>query len=350
VDRLRERLKEFNAGSMLVTNMTNVRYLTGFTGSSGQAVVTPTETIFITDSRYAIQASDEAAGWDQRIFSAPTKGMDFLKDTLASARVTELAFESEYVTVSTYDQWKDKLAAIDLKPIASPVDKLRMIKDEGEIDAIRRACALTDACLHHVLPKVQANVTEMDLALEMDFYFRRQGAEPGFGTHVVSGARSAMPHGMPSDKRIENGDFVTFDFGARVDGYNADMTRTIVVGEASDRHREIYEAVLEALEVSKAAIRPGVMGPEIDKLSRDTLAKRNLAQYFGHGLGHGLGLNVHDGGDFRQDMKLEAGMVMTVEPGVYIEGFGGCRIEDDVVIRDGGVEVLNTFPRELMIV
>jgi Xaa-Pro aminopeptidase len=352
IEKLRKELATRELESALVTQMVNVRYLTGFSGSFGQAIVTPTQNVLVTDSRYTIQAGEQCKGWDVRSFQSPVKGIDFLKDTIAELGVGALAFEADFVTYDAWERWRGALNGVELKPVTNLVNKLRQVKDEDEIAALARACALTDACFSHILPKVQENVTEGDIALEIEFYFRRQGADIAFSSIVVSGERSARPHGTPSEKRLQRGDFVTMDFGGKLDGYSGDITRTVVIGEASEQHRHIYHAVLEAQMAAIEALAVGKPGAQIDQLSRDVLARHGLAQYFGHGLGHGLGLEVHDGLLLSQasDTVLEPGMVLTVEPGVYIEGFGGCRIEDDVVMRDSGPELLTKSDKSLMVV
>jgi Xaa-Pro aminopeptidase len=214
---------------------------------------------------------------------------------------------------------------------------------------MRAACALADACYTHVLRMIQTGVTEYDVALDIEFYFRRSGAELAFSPIVVSGERSARPHGVPSEKKLEKGDFVTMDFGAKLDGYCSDLTRTVVVGEASDRHKEVYEAVLAAQLAAIEGIRPGMQTKDVDAIARDILAEKGLAEYFGHGLGHGLGSVVHDVGRMGPTATdvVEVGQVWTMEPGVYIPGFGGVRIEDDVMCTKSGPEVLSQeVPKE----
>jgi Xaa-Pro aminopeptidase len=198
---------------------------------------------------------------------------------------------------------------------------------------------------------IQPGVSEIDICLDLEFFIRRQGADIAFPSIVVSGNRSARPHGKPSEKKLEVGDFVTMDFGARVKGYNSDITRTVVVGEATQRHRDVYDAVLETQLGAIDAIRSGAMAKDVDAGSRACLGKYDLAKYFGHGLGHGLGLIVHDGGRLSasSDNVIAPGQIWTIEPGVYIEGFGGVRIEDDVLITEDGVEVLTHSPKEMMI-
>jgi Xaa-Pro aminopeptidase len=225
------------------------------------------------------------------------------------------------------------------------------VKDAGELAVIREAVALADQTFTHILPHLKPGVAERDIAIEIEYFMKRAGAEgEAFGTIVASGARSAMPHGRASTKLLEAGDFVTMDFGARWNGYHSDLTRTVVLGKASDRQREIYAIVREAQETGLRAIRAGVTGKDADAAARKVIEDRGYGDHFGHGLGHGLGRSVHDGGSLspRSDTTLAAGMVMTVEPGVYIEGWGGVRIEDDVVVTETGCEVLTRSTKELL--
>ncbi|GMV37990.1 MAG: aminopeptidase [Fimbriimonadales bacterium] len=351
VQRLRDELRSRDLEAALITDTLNVRYLTGFTGSFAQVIVGPTRAAIITDSRYAIQVREECPAWDARTFASPVRGIDFLRDTLNDLGLRRIAFEADTVTYAEWQRWQESLEDIDLVPAPNLMERLRMVKDETELDSIRQACGMTEACFEYVRPLIQVGVAEMDLALEIDFYFRRQGAVSAFDVIAVSGERSARPHGKPSERKLQVGDFLTLDFGARVGGYCADITRTVVVGEASERHRTIYQAVLDAQRSAIEAMRPGRTGHEIDQVARDALAKYDLAQFFGHGLGHGLGLMVHDFGRLGQksDTVLEPNMVLTVEPGVYIEGFGGCRIEDDVLITEYGAEKLTDAGTEMLV-
>jgi len=351
VQRLRNELASRDLEAALITDTLNVRYLTGFTGSFAQVVVGPTQAAIITDSRYAIQVREECPAWDPRTFASPVRGIDFLRDTLTELGLCRVAFEADTVTYAEWQRWKEALNGIELAPASNLMDKLRMVKDASELDAIRQACGMTEACFEYVRPLIQVGVAEMDLALEIDFYFRRQGAVSAFDVIAVSGERSARPHGKPSERKLQAGDFLTLDFGAKVDGYCADITRTVVVGQASDRHRNIHQAVLDAQRSAIEAMRPGKTGHEIDQIAREALAKYDMAQFFGHGLGHGLGLLVHDFGRLGQKSEtvLEPNMVLTVEPGVYIEGFGGCRIEDDVLITETGAEKLTDAGTQLLV-
>jgi Xaa-Pro aminopeptidase len=265
--------------------------------------------------------------------------------------ITEVGFESATVQYQTFLDWGAAFAGVKLTPVKGLLEPLRMVKTPNEIEAIRKACALTDACFDHVLRLIQPGVAEYDIMLEIEFYFRRNGAGLAFAPIVVSGPNSARPHGTATERQLQRGDFVTMDFGAKLNGYCADLTRTVVVEEASPRHREIYDQVLKANVECINAIKPGVSCRDVDQLARTILDEKDLGQYFGHGLGHGLGRDVHDIGGLnsRSTDVIAPGQVWTVEPGVYIEGFGGVRIEDDVVVTETGTEVLNHSDKGLLI-
>jgi Xaa-Pro aminopeptidase len=349
--RVREALKERSIPAMLVSEMGNIEWLTGFTGSFAYVALTETDGVFITDSRYTEQAGEQVKGLPVVSFASPTDRVEFLRENLEKLGVTRLGFEATYVTYAIYEKMKDKLTGVELVSVDDLFTELRMVKTAGEVAKIRTACEMTDACFDHVRKFIQTGVSEHEISLEIEFFFRRQGADVAFTPIVVSGVRSSRPHGRASEKKLEKGDFLTLDFGAKVDGYNADMTRTVVVGEATDRHREMYAAVLEAQLAGIAAIKPGVAARDVDGAARGVLRNHGLAEYFGHGLGHGLGKAVHDGGALNPSSTntIAEGQVWTVEPGAYIPGFGGVRIEDDVVVTKSGCEMLNRSPKELLV-
>jgi Xaa-Pro aminopeptidase len=350
MQRLREAMGEAGFSALLVSDPTNVRWLTGFTGSYARVIVAAEDAVFVTDSRYTIQAQEQVREIRTESFASPTDGDVFTGEQARSLGVGKLAFESASTTYGTWQKWTEKFG-VELEPAPDLISKLRMIKSVEEIEKIRRACALADACFEHVTRMIQPGVTEYDLALEIEFYMRRQGASIAFPSIVVSGERSARPHGVPSEKALAPGDFVTMDFGANLDGYNSDITRTVVVAEASPRHKEVYETVLEAQMEALHAIRPGRPAKEVDAVARDILGTRDLAKYFGHGLGHGLGLLVHDGGRLSTTSEdiIQVGQVWTVEPGVYLPDFGGVRIEDDVAVTENGIEILTHSTKELLV-
>jgi Xaa-Pro aminopeptidase len=350
LQRLRNSLEESDHSVMLITAPASVRWLTGFTGSFGAALILPNEGCFLTDSRYTVQAAEQVADLPTRAFRSPQKFEEFLRDTVAEFGIRQLAFDQNQVTVGTLEKWRGALSGVELVPANDPIEQLREIKSADEIERIRVACQLTDDALGVLLDKTRSGVREVELLWSLEDFLRPHGAALAFDPIIVSGPRTARPHGEPSDRAIERGDFVTFDIGARLDGYCSDITRTVVVGPASDRQREIYEHLLKAQVACVEAMRPGAKGKTVDSLARTILDEKDLAQYFGHGLGHGLGALVHDSGRLSQtvDHDIRTGQVWTIEPGVYIEGFGGIRIEDDIVITESGNEVLTCFPKDLI--
>lgn len=352
ITKVREKMEKTGLPALLVSNVENAGWLTGFSGSSANVVVTPKDALFITDSRYTIQARDEVADIPVETFASPVEMSEFVAQQLKKMGVNKIGFEANNTTVEQYEKLKGKFAGIELVPAADMFTDLRLVKAPDEIAKIKGACKLADKCFEHVLRMIQPGVSEWDIGLEIEFYFRRNMADIAFSPIVASGWRSALPHGRASvDKKLEAGDFVTLDFGAKLDGYNSDITRTMVLAPVSDRHKFVYERVLAAQQAALDIMKPGVLAHDVDAAARDLLAKDDLAKYFGHGLGHGLGRSVHDGGRLGTNSKtvLEPGQVWTVEPGVYIEGFGGVRIEDDVVVSEKGIEIITHSPKELLV-
>lgn len=336
---------------LLVTNTGNLFYLTGFTGSFGALLLTPDAERFLTGGIYATQASHEVSDIPVVVNPTLTEFSETVAEVAHAWGVRTLGIESG-VSVAWLQGMRKPMrkVGIRLKPIGAPVEKLRRVKDADEIARLRTAAHLADATFEHIQRLFQPEVVEWDIAMEIDFYIRRQGAYPAFDTIVVSGERSALPHGKPSERHLQKGDFVTVDFGARLDGYCSDLTRTVVIGSASPEHRRLYTAVLDALNRALDAMRPGVKGKQIDAIARQTIDSYGLGDYFVHSLGHSLGIAVHDGAglSYREKQPLEAGMVLTVEPGVYVPDFGGVRIEQDVLITDDGCELLTHAPVELL--
>ncbi|MCB0825849.1 MAG: aminopeptidase P family protein [Armatimonadetes bacterium] len=351
VKRLRNAMSTKGVDAILVTDMTNIRWLSGFTGSSAVCLVTAKDAIFITDSRYTIQAGQQVSEMDVKSFGSPKTLDEFITDEAKACGVSELHFESS-VTFSTYEARKNAMPDITWKPAPELIRELRMIKTPDEITKIKDACKLADALMEHIQRMLKIGVSEYDICLDIEFFYRRNGAQLAFDPIVVSGPNSARPHGVPGERKLQAGDFLTIDCGANLNGYNSDITRSFVVGEPTPRHEEVYNQVLKAEVECCKALQVGKTGVEIDALARQILDEKDLAQYFGHGLGHGLGLNVHDPGGLspRSKETMAPGMVFTVEPGVYIEGFGGVRIEDDVLVTENGPEILTHFPKELTVV
>lgn len=351
LSRLQEAVAARGLEAFLVSEIANVRWASGFSGSAGWVLLKGNDAVFLTDSRYTIQAGEEVRGMPVFTFANPVTSVQFLKEHVGKMGIGKLGFESETVTYATFEDWSKAWSGVELVPAKNLVSPLRMVKSAEEVEGIRRACKLADACFEHVCRMIQPGISEYDIALDIEFFFRRQGAQLAFEPIVVSGERSARPHGHASEKKLEVGDFVTLDFGAQVDGLCSDMTRTVVVGEATDRHREVYNQVLKAETSCIEMMKAGLEAKAVDAHARKVLDEKGLAQYFGHGLGHGLGSVVHDSGRMSptSDDVLAKGQVWTVEPGVYIEGFGGVRIEDDVLVTENGVEVLTHSPKELLV-
>ena len=349
VKRLQEKLTKYNIDGLLVTNMFNVRYLANFTGSTGLVVVTKENAYFVTDFRYTEQAAAEAKGFE--IIKNEGSIFEEVAKIVKNNAIEKLGFEQENVTYATFNQIND-LIPCELVPVTGLVEKLREVKTDDEIALIKEAINITEKAYDYILGFVKPGVTEIEVANELDFYMRKEGAQSvSFDTIVASGLRSAMPHGVASEKVIEEGDMVTIDFGCYYNGYVSDMTRTFAVGDPGDELKEIYEIVYQANKKVNESAKAGMTGAELDAIARDYIAEHGYGPQFGHTLGHGIGLEVHEGPSlsFRNEEKLVVNNIVTNEPGIYVQGLGGVRIEDDLVIKENGVEVLMTTPKELII-
>ncbi|CAM4310578.1 M24 family metallopeptidase [Saccharibacillus endophyticus] len=346
VNKLREAMALQGVSAMFVASDINRRYLTGFTGSAGYVLITENESYLLTDFRYMTQAPEQAK--DFKVVEHAPKVMETVKGLLGSS--AKLGFEQEHVTFATYQSYKEALAGVELVPVSGLVEGLRIFKDEGELAIMREAAVLADRTFSHILTKIRPGVTERELDLQMEMFMRENGAtSSSFDTIVASGERSALPHGVASSRVLQGNEFITFDFGALLNGYCSDVTRTVVLGEASDRHREVYGIVLEAQLNALDKIRPGMTGREADALTRDIISSYGYGDHYGHSTGHGLGMEVHESPRLSKlsDDILKPGMVVTVEPGIYIPGFGGVRIEDDIVITETGIEIITSSTKEL---
>lgn len=349
VKRIRERLLAKGAEVFLCTNPVNRRYLTGFTGSAGIAWISADRQIIMTDFRYIEQVKVESPDWELVRIENP---IDTLKTLIDENDISKIAFEADHITVRHLDQWKEKLS-VEFLGITDWVQELRIVKTPREIEFIRKAAKIGDQAFAELLPKIRSGVSEKELALELEFLMRRAGASGmSFSPIVASGPQSALPHARPSERVLMHGDFVVFDFGCIVDGYCSDMTRTVVIGEPEEQHLLVYDLVLKAQIESLTSVAPGMKGSEIDAIARDIISDAGYGEYFGHGLGHGVGLEIHENPRLSRtdDTPLEAGMIVTVEPGVYLPGFGGVRIEDLVAVTEDGHEVLTSTFKELYIV
>lgn len=346
VNKLRGVLQDNGLDALLVTSDINRRYLTGFTGSSGYVLLTMDNRYFLTDFRYMEQAAEQAAGWT--VVQHGPKFIETVQELLPKGNV-RVGFEQDHVTFSAHAAYAEALKPAELVPVSGAVEDLRKFKSEEELKTMRRAGDLADATFRHILNVIKPGMTEQDVNLEMEFYMRSHGAAgSSFDTIVASGERSALPHGVASSRVIQGNEFVTFDFGALLDGYCSDLTRTIALGQPNPKLKEIYDIVLEAQLYSLENIKPGMTGRECDALARDIITRYGYGEYFGHSLGHGLGMEVHEQPRVSKlsDDVMQPGMVITVEPGIYLPGIGGVRIEDDVVITESGISLLTHSSKE----
>lgn len=349
LERLRESFHDKGIDALFVTNVHNVRYITDFTGDDSAALITENEALFITDSRYTEQAKMECPGYT--IVERKETIIQEVARLCEQHGVKNLGFEKHHVTYAQFQQLEENVKS-ELVPVADLIETLRLVKTPEEIALIKVAADIADAAFHHILQFIKPGVTELDVANELEFFMRKAGAaSSSFPTIVASGARSALPHGVATDKVIEKGDMVTLDYGAVYKGYVSDMTRTIAVGDPGEQMKEIYDVVLGAQLKGVGGIRAGITGKEADALCRDYIEEHGYGKYFGHSTGHGIGLEVHEGPalSHRSDLVLQPGMVVTCEPGIYLEGVGGVRIEDDLIITDDGNEVIIHSPKELII-
>lgn len=361
-----ERARAYLAGApvdaLLIARPENRRYVTGFTGSAGLVIVSPAAALLAVDFRYYEQAAAEAPAF--RTVRGGADPAAALADTLKGAapsggpfrlagegRPVRIGFESEFLPYAQVERLRERFAPAELVPLAD-VDRIRWIKDAAEIAAVARAAEIADAGYARLLDVLRSGMSEREAALELEIAIRRAGGERlAFDTVLASGPRGALPHGRATDRIMNRGEFVTVDFGAVYDGYVSDCTRTVALGGVDGRQREVYAAVLAAQARALEAVRPGVACRDVDAAGRAVIAAAGFGEGFGHAIGHGIGLDVHEGPPVspRSDAVLEAGMIVTIEPGVYVPGWGGVRIEDAVVVTDGGARVLSRLPKDLLV-
>lgn len=354
LEKFRHLLAEQNIDGFLITQPENRRYLSGFTGSSGILIITLERQAIATDSRYYEQVRQQCPDWE--LIEA---GYDFVGNMLETLRQFELGarrvgFETGHITVAMLNNWeralKGRLVLVDTEGF---VETLRMQKDEAELAIIKKAVTVADGALVHVTQWMRPGMTEREVAWELESYMRTHGASAlSFEPIVASGPNSAMPHARPTDRVLQAGEPVTMDFGCIVDGYCSDLTRTICLGEpADDKYLLIWNTVLKAQEVAEDGARAGMTGEQVDKLAREVISEAGFGDYFGHGLGHGVGLAIHESPrySFTYPHEIPNRAVMTVEPGIYIPGWGGVRIEDMAVVRNGTLEILTTAPKQAVL-
>lgn len=348
--------------ALLVSNMTNVRYLTGFAGSNGYVLLAPDATHFYSDGRYATQAAQVVEEAEVHIAASHGAVVEEMNRLTKSQGLSRIAYEATHVTVSSrgaawepppgLDKVMSYFEGAELVPGEGWVEELRKVKDAEEIASIRAAAQLGDEGFAFILDKIKPGAREIDLALELEFFLRSKGSEGvSFDPIVAAAERSALPHARPTDRTVEKGRYLLFDFGCRIDGYCSDMTRTVVIGPVDDRHKEVYETVLASQMAALEAAGPGVSCGDVDQVARRVIDKAGYPEAFMHGLGHGVGLDIHEAPSLKSGVadQLMPGHVITIEPGAYFEGWGGVRVEDLAVVTEDGLEVLSNAPKDLIV-
>jgi len=330
-----------NCSGFMLKDENNIRYFSGYTGE-GIAIISENGCAIITDSRYTEQAQNQAEGFEIIDF-AGSKYMDTIKNTCEKLKVESVCYEADVVTCDEFNTMKAAFSSINLVPTKAVGMTIRKIKDESEISMIKKAAAVTDQLLEMAYLLSKPGITELDLDAELAYLTRKKfKATSAFDTIVASGENGSMPHAFPTDRVFKSGDMVTLDFGAALEGYKSDMTRTYAIGEPSEKMHEIYEIVKEAQHLAEEAIKPGIACKDIDAVARDFIAEKGYGEFFGHGLGHGVGLNIHEFprlGPSSNDV-LQENMIVTVEPGIYLPGIGGVRIENTCVVTKDGCKAL----------
>ncbi len=345
IDKVRALLKSRELDCIIVQSSRSRRYISGFTGSAGIVLVLPDKCFLLTDFRYMQQASAETAGCE--VLECSSKIYEQIAGLLTAC--SKIGYEYAHVTVETFERMKKALGGKVWTSVN--LDTLRAIKENEELLLIKKAVAVADRAFARLLPELKTGMAEIEAAALLEFYLRKEGASgTSFSTIVASGERSSLPHGQPTEKLLTDGDFVTFDFGAIYGGYCSDITRTLVMGKANARQKEIYGIVLAAQKAALSSLKPGMTGIEGDALARDVINSAGYGKLFGHGTGHSLGLAIHEEPRLSPGCEtvLKPGMVLTVEPGIYVPGWGGVRIEDVVVLTESGLEILTATPKELL--
>lgn len=345
----RRHLGRFDVDTLIFFGLPNIRYLAGFTGSDGALVFSGDDGWFLTDSRYTEQASLETAGVKIREYRGKLEGV---ADLLKERKAVRVGIEAEHTTVAFLGALAKMLPDVEFVPIGGELEDLRTVKDDEELRFLGRSAELASDALLSILGDIRPGAVERDIALALEFAMKRGGAEEkSFDFIVASGPMGALPHGKASDRVLCSGELVTIDFGGVFHGYHSDETVTVAVGSPDSRQKDIYGIVKDAHDRAMEAIRPGVSLRELDGKARDYIEEKGYGKFFGHGLGHGVGLEVHERPtvSYRSDGVVEEGMVFTIEPGIYLPGWGGVRIEDTVVVTGDGCLTLTKIPKALMI-
>ena len=348
--KLERLMKEKGVDAILITSLLNVRYFTGFTGTTGTALAVKDKRFFITDFRYVSQGKNEV---EKNGFELICENISTLKkvgELLKEFEVKKIAIENQSVTLDQFKLFQSNFPEVEFVYLDDTFIKEREIKSEEEIEIIRESVKIAEVALEKTLPKIKIGIKEREIAAELEYQMRKLGAsKASFDIIVASNERSALPHGVASEKLVEEG-FLTIDYGCFYKGYASDITRTFYIGDnPTQKHLEIYEIVKEANERAIKAVKAGITVHELDAIARDFIKERGYGEYFGHGLGHGFGLQIHEypGISFKAENKvLKEGMIITIEPGIYLPDFGGVRIEDDILVTKNSCEILTTLDKK----
>ena len=346
--KVREILKQQNLDAIVILSDYNRRYLSGFTGTSGALVITSTQNQLITDFRYIEQATNQATNFE--IVNRSAGLIDEIKSIITKLNLQRVGFEGHLISYDTYQSLNETSATFI--SIGEVIEEIRQIKSPDEIEKIKHAAKIVDDTYNYILEVAKAGMTEKELKALLESKMLHLGAEgPSFDTIVASGYRGALPHGVASDKVIEQGDMITLDFGAYYEGYCSDITRTFAIGEPDPKMKEIYNIVLESQIKAINEIKPGMTVQEADALSRDYIDAHGYGKEFGHSLGHGIGLDIHEGPLLSKNAEgtIQVNNCVTIEPGIYVDGLGGVRIEDDILITENGREVFTKCTKDLII-
>ena len=348
-EKLKSVLADQGLDGMLITNLTNIRYISGFTGSAASCLITPDSQYFITDGRYIEQSKAQVKGFKR--FIDMDSHLSIIRKNNLNPNGLKIAFEGDHVTFSLYEEMTSIFPETTWEHTGMILEDLAAVKDEIELDAIRTAVEVTDRVYEETLPMVRPGYTEKQVANSMVAKYREYAEGEAYSPIVATGPNGALPHAIPTDREFKKGDFIVIDAAAKYAGYHADMTRTPVVGEATGKHHEIYGIVKEAQQRGCDAAKAGVPCKVVDAATREYIKEMGYGEYYTHGTGHGLGLEIHTSPRFspQSEAVLNVNNVMTIEPGIYLAGWGGVRIEDDVIIKEDGCEILNKTTKELVV-
>lgn len=350
LEKIKDQFKELNIDSFLIKNLPNIRYITGFSGSAGSVLITKDKDYFISDFRYKTQSAKEVDK-NFEIIIYVQNSLSFLKDLIVKHDLKKIGFESNFMNYNDVLGLREEFTGTEFVPVDSLIEKIVIVKNENEIALTKKAVEITDRTFSELLNIIKPGLTEREISAHISYLQKMYGADgDSFDAIVASGERGAFPHARPTDKKIATGELVTLDFGCVVEGMKSDMTRTIAIGEISEECMKIYSIVKEAQQRALDSVKAGMNTKDIDAFARDFIKEKGYGNNFGHGLGHGVGYDIHEKPSLneRSEYILQVNNIITIEPGIYAEGTGGVRIEDDVVVTENGCEILNKSSKELI--